>query len=206
MNGEKSTGKTIAIIALAIVCLVLIALQFVQKGAKAGEPVYEKFSGVEEDSFEYEMYKSCMDSCTKCEANCKDSLFREISFARNDESFCSKITEEWARTDCVNNINNAKAITENDKSYCNRITEEFMKDDCLASVTLAVAVEQGNIDVCDQSPEGRTESCRENWHYRMAIKILDETHCGHLADELMQDMCRQEVKMAKEMQQAEAAP
>ncbi len=197
--GEKSTGKTVAIVVLAFVCLVLIGLQFLQKGALNKAPSYDKFAGVTNDSFEYQNYKMCVNTCGKCEVNCKDSLLRDSAMNKRDESFCSQMSEEWARTSCANSIYSAKALAEKDKSYCEKITEELMKTDCTASVVTELAVAQENIELCNQAPEGRADSCKESWHYRMAIKNGDESQCSQLANTMSQDMCRNEVKMAKQM-------
>lgn len=212
---EKPKGKTVAIMAvaiivLAIVCLVLIGLQFFQKGIvkNSGEQSYEKFTGIANDSFEYQNYKSCINNCAKCETNCKDSMLRDAAMGKSDESFCSQISEGWARTSCANFIYGAKAITNKDKSYCEKISENFTRMDCLSAVALELAISQGNIALCDQSSEGRADSCRESWRYRTAIKNLDENICSQLANTMSQEMCRNEVKMAKQMQtmQAPTAP
>jgi hypothetical protein len=204
---EKSKGKTVAvmtvaIIVLAIVCLVLIGLQFFQKGIvkNSGEQSYEKFTGVANDSFEYRNYKSCINNCAKCETNCKDSMLRDAAMGKSDESFCSQISEEWAKTSCTNSIYNAKAIANKDKSYCEKISENFTRMDCMSAVAIELAISQGNIALCDQSPEGRADSCRESWRYRTAIKNLDESLCSQLANAMSQEMCRNEVNMMKQMQ------
>lgn len=202
MNGEdRSRGKTIAIIVLAVVCLVLIGLQFLQKGTLEKESSYESFSGVAEDSMEYQSYKSCVDSCAKCELNCKDSFLRMYASSKNDENLCLGLSEEWARKDCENSINNAKAIAGKDKSFCEKITEEFMKSSCLSAVALELAVEKGSIALCDQAPEMHKEGCKNEWYRRMALKTLDESNCEHLTDNLMRVSCIDQVKMAKEMQE-----
>lgn len=201
MDGEKSTGKTIAIVALTMVCLVLIGLQFFQNGAsKPGEIKYETFTGVAEDSFEYSSYKSCVSSCAKCEINCKDSMFRQISMMKNDESMCAQISEEFARTDCTNNINNAKALAGKDKSYCEKITDELRKTGCISAVVLETAVEQENVALCDQVPEDYAQGCKQSWYSRMAMKKLDESYCSQLADEWSKTSCKNGVSMAKQMQ------
>ena len=206
---EKPKGKTVAvmtvaIIVLAIVCIVLIGLQFFQRGVvvvkKSVEPGYETFMGIANDSFEYQNYKSCINNCAKCETNCKNSMLRDVAMGKSDESFCSQISEEWAKTSCANSIYNAKALANQDKSYCEKISENFTRMDCLSAVVLELAISQGDIAVCDQSPEGRAESCKESWHYRTAIKNLDESQCSQLANTMSQDMCKNEVKMAKQMQ------
>ncbi|MBU4351845.1 MAG: hypothetical protein KKA65_00390 [Nanoarchaeota archaeon] len=154
---------------------------------------YETIQGIEQSSMEYEDYKSCVDSCTSCELNCKSRLLEQAAEINQNENFCLQLIDQTRKMFCLDNIYRTKSITQKDISLCDKISVEDEKERCKINVILTKAIENENEAECNSLTETQIENCKSSFYQSMAFQKQDKSYCNKLNDVAKQN-CLQQIE------------
>jgi len=149
---------------------------------------YETVQGIEQESFEYENYKSCVDSCSTCELNCKERLLEQAAETRQDETFCLQLADEARKTFCLDNIYRTKSVSQNDLTLCDKISLPEEAERCKLNVQINKVIEAKDESLCNSLNEEQVKVCKDSFYQTMAFQTQDKSYCNKL-DEIAKQNC-----------------
>lgn len=124
---------------------------------------------------------------------------REAS-EKKDVSFCSKISKQEFRENCIDNFNYQQAFEQKDIALCEKISKEFQKQDCVNQVNYQLAIENADMNACDKITEDyQKRDCKNSVAYTKARNDLDESVCDLIDNEETKTMCQEDIRSMKEV-------
>lgn len=139
--------------------------------------------GIPVGAEEYQIYNSCVSSCSTCGINCRDSSLQQYAENKKDISVCDKLSNGQLNSFCKDNINSAIAISSRDQSKCNSVQDEDIKNSCMFIIVQQQAAESGKMDACNTLPGNLRAGCANGIYLQLAQKNNDASFCNKLPEE-----------------------
>ncbi|OHA84612.1 MAG: hypothetical protein A2408_03115 [Candidatus Yonathbacteria bacterium RIFOXYC1_FULL_52_10] len=137
-----------------------------------------------------------IDSCDQI----KDTMYRTVcrnNIALNkaqetlDVSNCALLDDVLVpRVDCERSVVNAKALRDESVSVCDEMVVEEEKTACKDNFYLSLALKKNDQTLCDQAPEEKQSSCRDEFSFATVMSGgLATTQCDLFDDQKMEKDC-----------------